>query len=127
MHQKWNQRCCNSSNLVGCHIHQSHFLRFNNGEIAFKACLYPGIHKETFFIKGGVGLSNGMVLFLFGTQISYALITKVYFFSSNLAIRRFDKTQLIDLRSEEHTSELQSRPHLVCRLLLEKKNKKHIN
>src|SRR5690554_7695262 len=25
--------------------------------------------------------------------------------------------------SEEHTSELQSRPHLVCRLLLEKKNK----
>src|SRR5690554_4062948 len=28
------------------------------------------------------------------------------------------------LRSEEHTSELQSRPHLVCRLLLEKKNKK---
>src|SRR5690625_7063993 len=26
-----------------------------------------------------------------------------------------------DLRSEEHTSELQSRGHLVCRLLLEKK------
>src|ERR1041385_9352789 len=28
-------------------------------------------------------------------------------------------------RSEEHTSELQSRLHLVCRLLLEKKNKQH--
>src|SRR3989442_1843680 len=27
----------------------------------------------------------------------------------------------IEIRSEEHTSELQSRPHLVCRLLLEKK------
>src|SRR5690554_7779279 len=27
-------------------------------------------------------------------------------------------------RSEEHTSELQSRPHLVCRLLLEKKKQK---
>src|SRR5436305_2616166 len=26
------------------------------------------------------------------------------------------------IRSEEHTSELQSRPHLVCRLPLEKKN-----
>src|SRR3989442_8813364 len=26
-----------------------------------------------------------------------------------------------EARSEEHTSELQSRPHLVCRLLLEKK------
>src|SRR5436305_14700324 len=34
------------------------------------------------------------------------------------------------VRSEEHTSELQSRPHLVCRLLLEKKknnNNRSIN
>src|SRR5207253_3360819 len=30
-------------------------------------------------------------------------------------------------RSEEHTSELQSRGHLVCRLLLEKKKKKKTN
>src|SRR3712207_8728771 len=30
-----------------------------------------------------------------------------------------------DGRSEEHTSELQSRQYLVCRLLLEKKKKKH--
>src|SRR3712207_2515382 len=34
----------------------------------------------------------------------------------------FSKKSLI-LRSEEHTSELQSRQYLVCRLLLEKKNK----
>src|SRR3712207_6875726 len=31
---------------------------------------------------------------------------------------------LMDVRSEEHTSELQSRQYLVCRLLLEKKKKK---
>src|SRR3712207_8573251 len=30
-------------------------------------------------------------------------------------------------RSEEHTSELQSRQYLVCRLLLEKKNKQYRN
>src|SRR2546422_7044157 len=30
-----------------------------------------------------------------------------------------------DFRSEEHTSELQSRLHLVCRLLLEKKKKQN--
>src|SRR3712207_7175596 len=30
-------------------------------------------------------------------------------------------------RSEEHTSELQSRQYLVCRLLLEKKKKNHIS
>src|SRR2546422_4192257 len=32
----------------------------------------------------------------------------------------------VRVRSEEHTSELQSRLHLVCRLLLEKKKTKHI-
>src|SRR5690606_42056186 len=32
----------------------------------------------------------------------------------------FDRTQGLDVRSEEHTSELQSRENLVCRLLLEK-------
>src|SRR2546422_5998611 len=36
---------------------------------------------------------------------------------------RVDRGQAIHSRSEEHTSELQSRLHLVCRLLLEKKKK----
>src|SRR5947209_16139571 len=33
---------------------------------------------------------------------------------------------VLPLRSEEHTSELQSRQYLVCRLLLEKKNERHV-
>src|SRR5687767_15660970 len=33
--------------------------------------------------------------------------------------------RLLTLRSEEHTSELQSLAYLVCRLLLEKKNNEH--
>src|SRR5690606_30324290 len=33
---------------------------------------------------------------------------------------------LVSRRSEEHTSELQSRENIVCRLLLEKKKKKEI-
>src|SRR5690606_7908309 len=37
---------------------------------------------------------------------------------------KVDKGEAIEDRSEEHTSELQSRENLVCRLLLEKKNKK---
>src|SRR2546422_7667536 len=37
---------------------------------------------------------------------------------------RASQHQLPVERSEEHTSELQSRLHLVCRLLLEKKNNK---
>src|SRR5690625_6484993 len=38
--------------------------------------------------------------------------------------KSFEAIELEELRSEEHTSELQSRGHLVCRLLLEKKKKK---
>src|SRR2546422_7983604 len=38
---------------------------------------------------------------------------------------RLRRTGAGDDRSEEHTSELQSRLHLVCRLLLEKKKKKN--
>src|SRR5690606_42051061 len=40
-----------------------------------------------------------------------------------ILVRSFMENGLIDAgRSEEHTSELQSRENLVCRLLLEKKN-----
>src|SRR5207253_5421920 len=38
-------------------------------------------------------------------------------------IQRLLHRRIAVARSEEHTSELQSRGHLVCRLLLEKKNK----
>src|SRR3989442_5988644 len=38
------------------------------------------------------------------------------------------QAEVLANRSEEHTSELQSRPHLVCRLLLEKKkNNQHLH
>src|SRR5690625_4997499 len=58
----------------------------------------------------GIGGSVGMILLLY----LFADVRKHNFmtFSEELA------------RSEEHTSELQSRGHLVCRLLLEKKKQK---
>src|SRR5436309_14054525 len=43
------------------------------------------------------------------------------------AMDRRDMDAVRDDRSEEHTSELQSRENLVCRLLLEKKKKKNIS
>src|SRR5438876_9285342 len=44
-----------------------------------------------------------------------------------LVLRYHENNTPIKLRSEEHTSELQSPVHLVCRLLLEKKKKKNNN
>src|SRR5690554_7395734 len=87
-----------------------------------------GIHYETRYdIAGGknwsnsfsaasertLGFSNGA----HGLRHSYAQERM-----SELAEKGLEREQA--LRSEEHTSELQSRPHLVCRLLLEKKKKK---
>src|SRR5690625_6697105 len=45
----------------------------------------------------------------------------VYFFKWKLPIKIVESVLSEKRRSEEHTSELQSRGHLVCRLLLEKK------
>src|SRR5690625_7059273 len=49
--------------------------------------------------------------------------TVVWMQALQQALERYIEKYGQDLRSEEHTSELQSRGHLVCRLLLEKKNK----
>src|SRR5690554_2045371 len=55
-----------------------------------------------------------------GTDPENPVTTGLGFVDGNSVLAPFD----IKMRSEEHTSELQSRPHLVCRLLLEKKKKK---
>src|SRR5690625_6404943 len=46
------------------------------------------------------------------------------FFVPAATITAVQRTRELGGRSEEHTSELQSRGHLVCRLLLGKKNQK---
>src|SRR2546429_1459565 len=50
-------------------------------------------------------------------------VVRVVIVGDRLVTRLLDAVRL-STRSEEHTSELQSRLHLVCRLLLEKKKKK---
>src|SRR5690554_7364900 len=51
---------------------------------------------------------------------------KIAIYGSDSDPRAFNFDGEFNIRSEEHTSELQSRPHLVCRLLLEKKKKRRI-
>src|SRR3712207_8891691 len=45
------------------------------------------------------------------------------FENAGVSVSVYDKVETNPKRSEEHTSELQSRQYLVCRLLLEKKKK----
>src|SRR2546430_7271944 len=56
--------------------------------------------------------------FGYATWLTWLLLDKIG--SQRMAI-------VEEERSEEHTSELQSQSNLVCRLLLEKKKKKHKN
>src|SRR2546422_6999735 len=58
-------------------------------------------------------------------SLSHAVSVR-YARHANLPAHRGDvcRQSIESARSEEHTSELQSRLHLVCRLLLEKKKKK---
>src|SRR5690625_6073054 len=54
------------------------------------------------------------------------VVANLYPFRATIADPQHRREDAIEQRSEEHTSELQSRGHLVCRLLLEKKKDNNI-
>src|SRR5690625_6675198 len=94
----------------------SRFLRFKSFcrlvfSFLFRIPLLPFIWLGRWLWWCGIQLRRdpGLVFIVLG-------LLAVFFFSH---LPRFAYA----VRSEEHTSELQSRGHLVCRLLLEKKNK----
>src|SRR5690554_7017786 len=62
--------------------------------------------------SGQLSLKNALI-FTFAQLLVAGLLL--------FAINPYSRWFALGLRSEEHTSELQSRPHLVCLLLLEKK------
>src|SRR3712207_8623982 len=58
-----------------------------------------------------------------GPAFELALDTYARFFGRRIKEHHLPALRVVAGRSEEHTSELQSRQYLVCRLLLEKKKK----
>src|SRR3712207_7242887 len=58
-------------------------------------------------------------------EIGTVIEDRVYIITYHAEAARYDQYLPIIERSEEHTSELQSRQYLVCRLLLEKKKTSH--
>src|SRR5439155_3750741 len=60
-----------------------------------------------------------------GKEFEYAFLFDAFLEEQEQGIT-IDSARTFFHRSEEHTSELQSRGHLVCRLLLEKKKKQKI-
>src|SRR5688572_32544269 len=72
-------------------------------------------------------------LFPYTTLFRSSRVADAVYWISRYLERAEHTARLVDvaadlrLRSEEHTSELQSQSNLVCRLLLEKKNKPNID
>src|SRR3989442_11397587 len=81
-----------------------------------RSTLFP---YTTLFRSALMSLGLALVVLLAGRSIVKALLAALV----GLWIASEAFTMERPARSEEHTSELQSRPHLVCRLLLEKKKK----
>src|SRR5258705_3227751 len=75
--------------------------------------------RSTLFPYTTLFRSTILVVTLVGTVLDLVVAASVF----NMSVDAGD----IRGRSEEHTSELQSLRHLVCRLLLEKKKKKKNN
>src|SRR3712207_7591031 len=88
---------------------------------ARRSAVVIGIYVALFYVLSGVfpqqfGLQDRaqITALLFNAVIFFFVFTFVYALVDRSRRRRL-------ARSEEHTSELQSRQYLVCRLLLEKK------
>src|SRR3712207_7145810 len=71
-----------------------------------------------------VGL-DPLRLVLLGTALEVAIL--VFEVPTGVLADTYGRRRSVITRSEEHTSELQSRQYLVCRLLLEKKKKHTIH
>src|SRR2546430_5531357 len=63
--------------------------------------------------------ADGLVPYAYGSRFFHYLAGE----TGDSVVPRFVEATSRQLRSEEHTSELQSQSNLVCRLLLEKKKK----
>src|SRR3712207_6994114 len=82
---------------------------------------YTTLFRSSFNASSDIGVTIPVVPSIDIPPSIFSLGLKVFFAISN----PFGTDIVISTRSEEHTSELQSRQYLVCRLLLEKKKKKN--
>src|SRR5437016_7124688 len=81
--------------------------------------------RDAELIRAGLSETNLYRSDFSGANLSGANLSGANLFRADLIETTLVETNLSNAdRSEEHTSELQSLTNLVCRLLLEKKNKK---
>src|SRR5690606_7631813 len=100
-------------------------------EIAYFAKQAPGRVVQSIFVGGGTpslmdprSVDGILIAFAKHWEIDPKAEVTLEANPTSVEADRFRGYRAAGVRSEEHTSELQSRENLVCRLLLEKKKKK---
>src|SRR3712207_6891601 len=84
-----------------------------------RSTLFP----YTTLFRSDVRGATTMLVWLVAAIVLHDLALLPAYTLLDRAAKRVTGPAIVYLRSEEHTSELQSRQYLVCRLLLEKKKK----
>src|SRR3712207_7739090 len=90
-----------------------------------RSTLFP----YTTLFRSAAPFEPGSAVFTWNAPWSRCVVTPrltAYFIESTVVRTMSSWVRIAHRRSEEHTSELQSRQYLVCRLLLEKKKNTHI-
>src|SRR5690554_7725525 len=92
-------------------------------------CSFGQIRSAIFFDPLSAGwipskmMSRSLITQRGSTKVQFS--TEFSQARARVVLRQSPASFTLSSRSEEHTSALQSRPHLVCRLLLEKKKTQH--
>src|SRR5690554_9189 len=112
----------NNMNMRSAYVH------LMSDTAASVAVLIGGIlmkYFQWFWVDSVLTVMIGLYLLIVGYGLLKTSFRVLMLFTpEELSLEKITKSVDRFPRSEEHTSELQSRPHLVCRLLLEKKKKK---
>src|SRR2546429_7168119 len=85
---------------------------------------YTTLFRSNYQVKNydkAIEFGNRAIKGGFADQELRTLVGQAYYLKGDWKGTLHFEEGMVDTRSEEHTSELQSRLHLVCRLLLEKK------
>src|SRR5947209_12375616 len=110
-------------------LHGIQVLNINELANSLKPVVLPGEAMRVFILKEGKEYNQGVAYLDDGTMVVVDNARRMIGKNADIAVTSVLQTtagKMIfgrhgDVRSEEHTSELQSRQYLVCRLLLEKK------
>src|SRR5258707_5990702 len=105
--------------LVALSILVAVFTSYTALDLGGRVAAARGLARRVWLVAAAITMGGGIWSMHFVAMLAFIMPTPM---SYDLGLTTLSLMVKASMRSEEHTSELQSRQYLVCRLLLEKKN-----